>query len=94
MKKSFGIIGFLILITFTLTFTRTVVLNSVATAGPLLSKVNNDLNYYKTENALLNERVYIKSSLNEVAFRAEKMGFVDQKTGFSLTNAISIADVR
>lgn len=66
----------------------------MATAGPLLAKVTNDLNYYESENAILGEQVYAKSSLNNIASRAEKMGFVNQKFGFSLTNAIPIAAVR
>jgi len=94
MKKPFVIIGFLIFVTFLLSITRTIVLNSMATAGPLLAKVTNDLNYYESENAILGEQVYAKSSLNNIASRAEKMGFVNQKFGFSLTNAIPIAAVR
>jgi len=94
MKKPFVIIGFLIFVTFLLSITRTIVLNSMATAGPLLAKVTNDLNYYESENAILGEQVYAKSSLNNIASRAEKMGFVNQKSGFSLTNAIPIAAVR
>jgi len=94
MKKPFAIIGFLIFVTFLLSITRTVVLNSMATAGPLLAKVTNDLSHYESDNAILGEQVYAKSSLNNIASRAEKMGFVNQKSGFSLTNAIPIAAVR
>jgi hypothetical protein len=94
MKNKIKLIGFLISITVLLTVTRTVVLNSVATGGPLLAKVNAEISFYETENAVLSQEVYTKSSLNEIALKAEKMGFVNQKTGFSLSNAIPIASVR
>lgn len=94
MKKPLIIIGFLILTITLLSIVRTVVLNGVTTGGSMLAKVNNELSYYETENAVLSEQVYAKSSLNDIAKRAEKIGFVNQKTGFSLTNAIPIAAVR
>lgn len=94
MKKPFIIIGFLIFVTVLLSLTRTIVLNSMATTGSLLAKVTNDLNFYESENAMLGEQVYAKSSLSSIASRAEKLGFVNQKSGYSLTNAIPIAAVQ
>lgn len=94
MKKPFTLIGFLIITAMLLSITRTVVLNTVATGGSLLAKVNSNLSSYETENALLSEQVYAKSSLSDIAFKAQKLGFVNQKSEFSLTNAIPIADAR
>lgn len=91
MKKPFTLIILLLFIVFTLSTVRTIVSNGMSTSGSLFSGLNEELLYYKTENASLKERIYIKSSLANIASEAAKLGFVDQKSSFAVSSALPIA---
>lgn len=91
MKKPVTLIILLLFIVFTLSAVRTVVSNSMSTSGSLLSGLNEELSYYKTENASFKEKIYIKSSLANIASEAAKLGFVDQKSSFAVSSIMPIA---
>jgi cell division protein FtsL len=91
MKRSILIITSLLFIVLVLSVVRTIVSNGMSTSGSQLSKLSEDLDYYKTENASLKEKVYTKSSLTSIASEAAKLGFVDQKSSFAVSNALPIA---
>lgn len=91
MKKPITIIISLLLIVSILSVVRTVVSNGMSTSGSHLSKLSEELDYYKTENASLEEKIYTKSSLISIASEAARLGFVDQKSSFAVSSGLPIA---
>ncbi|MFH1186687.1 MAG: hypothetical protein V1697_00775 [Candidatus Levyibacteriota bacterium] len=91
MKKPITLIISLLLVVFVLFIARTVVSNNISTSGSFLAKVNIELDTYKIENASFKEKIYISSSLNNIASEAAKLGFVDQKLSFTLSSTLPIA---
>ncbi|HZJ18674.1 MAG TPA: hypothetical protein VFD45_03595 [Patescibacteria group bacterium] len=91
MKKPITLIILLLLIVLVLSVVRTVVSNGMSTSGSMLSRVSEELDYYKTENASLKEMVYLKASLTNISSEAAKLGFVDQKTSFAISSSLPIA---
>lgn len=70
---------------------KTVVSNKLSTSGPALGRAQDEINKYKTENAILKEKVFGLSSLNHVSSVAAKLGFVESKDTFALTKGMPIA---
>lgn len=79
MKKSIIIISLLIFITIGLSVTRAVLYNILSTSGVEIDKIANEVDFYKTDNLLLKEKLYIEESLHNVASRASELGFVKSK---------------
>ncbi len=91
MKKPAFIIGFLVISVIILSVVRIYVSNNISTSGVILGKVEEELNYYKTQNILLSEKVYSQSSLTNIASKASELGFVDSGTNFVLSGQLPIA---
>lgn len=81
----------LILLVLFLGVARVVVSNSISTSGVELGKINEEITFYKLENDNLSEKVFSMSSLSQIASEAAKLGFVDNKENFVLTNPLPIA---
>ena len=70
---------------------RMVVSNSISTSGTQLGDMNEQISKYETENSILSEKVLNLSSLTNVYEKAEKLGFLSEKTTFSITNSLPVA---
>ena len=91
MKKPILIITTLLIITLTLSIVRIYISNRIATSGVLLGRVQNEIDSYKTQNILLAEKLYLESSLTDIAQEASKDGFVGQSSDFVLNGQIPVA---
>ena len=91
MKKPALILGLLIIMILVLSVVKTFVSNKISTSGMVLGTLQDKITYYKTENALLSEKLYTLSSLTNVSAEAESLGFVEGKSAFVLTNPLPIA---
>ena len=60
------ITSFLFLIIILLSITQAVVSNRLSTSGIFLGKIEDEIRYYKTENASLAEEYFLVSSLNNI----------------------------
>jgi len=78
MRKPSLIITFLIGIIIALSIVKAVVYNRLSTTGVFVSKVEEEVNSYKTQNAKLLEKLLTLSSLTNIKERAKKEGFNNQ----------------
>lgn len=91
MKKPVLTIGMLIVVILVLSVVKTFVSNRILTSGTALSEAQDRINAYKLENTLLSEKLYSLSSLTNISIEADRMGFVEEKTSFVLSNPVPIA---
>lgn len=91
MKKYNLILTILILIMLSLAVVRAVISNTMSTEGLVLSKVNEEINSYKLQNEILDERFLLSSSFTYLATEAARLGFIDNKSNFVLTNPLPLA---
>ncbi|MDO8583284.1 MAG: hypothetical protein Q7R51_02040 [bacterium] len=82
MKKSGFIVTFLIGIVILLSVTKVVAYNRLSTSGVFVGKVEEEISAYKTQNAILSEKLFTSSSLTNIADKAAEAGFT--KEGSSL----------
>lgn len=90
MKKS----AFIILLVFTiliLTIVKTVLSNMLSTSGVSVSKISREVQAYKTENAQIREKLFLRASLTNIAFKAEGLGFTENKSQLVLTKSLPLA---
>lgn len=86
MKRSNLILTGLVLISLGLAVVRIVVSNTMTTSGLALDQINKDLNSYKIQNEVLEEKYLVLSSLTFIASEAARLGFTDTKTNLVLTS--------
>jgi hypothetical protein len=79
MKKSILIISLPVIAIIFLAVAQTVLSNVLSTSGVEVSKISSEIEFYKTENLLLKEKLYRQESLENVASRASELGFVKSK---------------
>ncbi len=91
MKKPALIILFLVMTIVVLSLFKTFLANRISTSGMVLGDIQQQISYYKTENAILSEKVYSMSSLTYVSKEAKNLGFVQNSGDFVLTNPLPIA---
>jgi len=91
MRKPTLIIGTLLILVIILSVVRIFVSNRIATSGTVLGKVQEQISYYKLENAVLSERLYLESSLTNISSKARELGYTDKKTGFVLSGQLPVA---
>lgn len=75
MKKPTLIIAIIFFIVAALSIVQVLVSNSFSTQGVLLSKLENEIKNYTNENAFLNEKLLLASSLTNIASEASQLGF-------------------
>ena len=85
MKKS-RIILFLLTLVALLSIAQAILTNMFSTSGVLMSKINQEIKSYKTENAKMSEKVVTESTLNNIAIKAKELGFSQSKSRFVLTS--------
>lgn len=78
MKKPVLIIIFLLGIIISLSMVKVVVFNRLSTSGVYVGKVEEEISFYKTQNAKLLEKFLTLSSLTNIAERAKKEGFINE----------------
>lgn len=91
MKKPALLIVSLILTIVVLSVVRTYISNNIATSGVVLSEAEQKVRAFKTENALLSQKLYTDASLTAIYEKAEKQGFVRNAKSFVLTSQFPIA---
>lgn len=82
MKKPALIITFLIGIIISLSIIKAIVYNRLSTSGVFVGEVEEEINFYKTQNAILSEKLLTLSSLTNIKDRAKKEGFTNERTLF------------
>lgn len=80
MKKSYIIIIFLLGLVITLSIGKAVLHNMLSTSGILVSKTEQEINFYKTQNAVLSEELLTASSLTNIIEKAKLSGFTNENT--------------
>lgn len=80
MKKANILITILLGLAISLVVGKAVLQNALSTSGIFVSKTEKEINFYKTQNAILSEQLLTSSSLTNIAEVAKKSGFVNDKT--------------
>ncbi len=80
MKKSYILIISLLGLVVVLSVVKAVLQNTLSTSGIFVSKVEQEVNFYKTQNAILSEELLTVSSLTNVAQKAQESGFTSENT--------------
>lgn len=80
MKKSYILLVFLIGLTITLAVGRAILQNTLSTSGIFVSEAEREINSYKTQNAILSEKLLAASSLTNIFKKAKELGFTDEKS--------------
>ena len=80
MKKSHIIIIFLLGLVIALSIGRAILHNTMSTSGIFVSKAEQEINFYKTQNAILSEELLAASSLTSITEKAQKLGFTGKNT--------------
>ncbi|MEK9178449.1 MAG: hypothetical protein AAB801_01565 [Patescibacteria group bacterium] len=91
MKKPKIILSALILMTITLVIARSVVSNAISPNGTFLSETLTEKSALMKENKILRERLFAKTSLSAISKEAERLGFVEKRDSFKLTEPLPIA---
>lgn len=91
MKKYKILLAVLIVSFLGLIALRTIAANRISTDGVLLSKIQEEMAYYKTENLKYKERILALSSLSNISSKAASLGFIDSKIGFVVGRSVPIA---
>lgn len=94
MKKAYFIIIFLTGLVVALSVVKAVLYNAFSTSGIFVGKVEQKINYYKTQNVILSENLLAASSLTNIAQKAKDLGFTDENTIMILKTSRSLAAKR
>ena len=78
MKKPALIITFLIVLIIVLSVINAVVHNRLSTSGVFVGELEEQISFYKTQNAILSEEFLTSSSLTNIADRASGLGFTNK----------------
>ena len=79
MRKPVLIITFLIGIIISLSIVKAIVHNRLSTSGVFVGRVEEEISSYKTQNAILSEKLLTLSSLTNIKERAKKEGFTNER---------------
>jgi len=91
MKKPIVLLIFLFLIILGLALVQIGLSNKIATTGEQLTALQNEIDVYKKENTILNQKLLSASSLTTIAAKAKKLGFVDDNTQIDLSAPLPLA---
>lgn len=80
MRKPAIIIIFLLGLILTLSMVKAVVYNGLSTSGTFVGEIEEQIEIYKTQNAILSEQLLIYSSLSNISEKASKLGFVHENS--------------
>ncbi|MEK7517473.1 MAG: hypothetical protein AAB583_02895 [Patescibacteria group bacterium] len=65
--------------------------NKLSTKGILVGKIEEEINYYKTQNTILSEEFLSRSSLTNLASKASELGFAKVGQPFILNSSTPLA---
>lgn len=91
MKKPYVIITFLLGLVVALSLGKAFMNNMLSTSGILVSRAEQEINLYKTQNIILSEEFLAASSLTNIAEKADKSGFINGSTQMILGTARPLA---
>jgi hypothetical protein len=91
MKKSYLLIILLIGMVVALAIGKAVLQNTFSTSGVFVSGIEQEINYYKTQNAILEEQFLTASSLATIIEKANREGFVSENNQIILGTQNSLA---
>lgn len=75
MKKPALIITILIGLVIALSVVKTIAYNRLSTSGGFVVELEEQISFYKTQNAILSEELLASSSLTNIVANASKLGF-------------------
>ena len=91
MRRPTLVLLFLIFTVLSLTLVRSTLSNSISPNGVVLGQIEEQTSQYKKDNLDLQQEYFTKASLTNVASEAARLGFVEKKTTFSLSDSVPIA---
>ena len=91
MKKQNVFLSSVIVIVIILSVVQVGVSNSLSTTGIVLSRLEQDIHFYKKENSVLREKLLLLSSLTQVASKAASFGFVVEKAPLFVSKSLPVA---
>lgn len=91
MKKPFIILTSLLCLIVLLTITRAVVANSYSTSGVDLDRLDQEIDTYKRQTALLEEKVLTASAYSTLEKEAEQRGYESMSSQIVLSAPLPIA---
>lgn len=91
MKKPVIVLFSILSIIIALSIVQVVVANNISTTGAELAKLQDEVNRYKRENAVVHEQILKASSFITIAETAEKQGYVAIKTEVYLSTPLPLA---
>jgi len=80
MKKPYFVITTLLVIVISLSIGKAFLQNTLSTSGIFVSHAEQEINFYKTQNAILSEELLTASSLANITEKAEQAGFTGKNT--------------
>jgi hypothetical protein len=91
MNRSILILILLVGLALVLSIGKAILQNTLSTSGIFVSQAKQEIDYYKTQNAILSEELLTASSLSIIAREAEKAGFVGASNQFVLKTSHSLS---
>ena len=91
MKKPVLIVIVLIGLIVGLSVVKAIVSNRLSTSGGFVGEVEDQISFYKTQNALLTEEFLTASSLTNIAAKALTFGFTNENTPMILKTSRPLA---
>ncbi len=92
MKKRPGlIIIFMLFVILALSLVQVSLSNRIATDGAKLAKIDQQIDGYKKQNAILGEQALGAASFTIIANKAQKLGFVPEKSPIYLSTPLPLA---
>lgn len=91
MKKSSVTILILIVTIIVLSIVQTGISNKLSTKGIMVSRIESEINYYKTQNAILSEELLSYSSLINLTSKATEAGFTKERKEIILGSSAPLA---
>jgi len=80
MRKCYIVIIFLLGLVITLSMANAALHNMLSTSGIFVNNVEQEINSYKTQNAILSEELLTASSLTNIIEKANVSGFTSENT--------------
>ncbi len=91
MKKPVLFLFFIFFVIIMLSLVQVFVANRISTTGVDLEKIQNSIQNYKKENALLNEKILTQASLVRISELATKDGYTLEKSQVYLSTPLPLA---
>lgn len=91
MKKSSFVILAFIGIIILLSIVQGAVSNKISTKGVMVGTIEEQVNYYKTDNAILSEKLLSYSSLRNILLKATDAGFEQKRKQIVLSSSVPLA---